>query len=80
MYEYKGFKWPNGKTFYLNANLGYTKNFYSPSISYNFYLYDENDQEEVDPLQLIVGPDFSCENEANARAQMLIYLKENNHI
>jgi hypothetical protein len=75
MNEWKSISFVRPKTFYLDNMIGYTDHGYSPSISYNFYLYD--DEEEHNEVELIVGPDFSDPNEANSRAQMLIYLLEN---
>lgn len=76
MNEYQKIKFNKPKTFYLNANLGYVENDYSPAIQYNFYYYDDVD--EYDAVEMVVGPNFSNPNEANSRAEMLIYLLENN--
>lgn len=80
VYEWNKERWPNGKTFYLTANLGYTKGGYSPSIAYHFSEFADDDKYESNPLNHIVAIDFADENEANSRAMMLIWLIENGYV
>lgn len=78
VYKYHNFEWPKGKTFYCEQHVGYTKHNYSPSVMYHYYIYD--DEEECNPVDMIVGPDFSDNNEANSRAMMLIWLIKNGYV
>lgn len=77
MNEWHGIKFDKPRTFYLHALIGYTDHGYSPVISYDYYIYE--DAEELDETQMIVGPDFTDDNEANCRAKMLIFLLENGY-
>lgn len=58
-------EWQN-HTCYLGSMFGYTKFGYTANVHYHYH-----DGEDI------IAFDFADENEANARAQMLIYLIEN---
>lgn len=61
-------------TLFCNQMIGYTKHGYHPAIHYT--TSDDNSKYGC----ACVVQDFSDDNEANARAKMLIWLIENGHI